>query len=68
MIKLARAKRELQRLGITQQRVADEVKRIFPDRGCTKHMVNHVLNGRARSSFVSVAIERLLVSNGRKAS
>lgn len=63
---LAHAKKELHRRGITQERVALEVQRIFPDRTCSKWMVNAVLNERAKSSFVSVAIERLLAAPERR--
>jgi hypothetical protein len=50
--------------GITQERIAREVERLFPDRTCTKQMVNSVVNGRAVSAYVVAAIEHLL-QNGR---
>lgn len=62
---LAARKRELKRRGITHDRVAREVVRLFPDRTCSKYMVGHVLNDRARSSYVTAAIEHLLNQNGR---
>jgi hypothetical protein len=52
----------LSKRGITQERIALEVRRLFPDRTCTKQMVNQVVNGRAVSAYVEVAIERLLNS------
>lgn len=52
--------RQLAHLGITQERIAQEVQRLFPDRTCSRQMVNHVLHKRAKSAFVEVAITRLL--------
>jgi len=52
---LARLKRQLKSLGITQDRIADEAN-------VTRPMVNHVLNGRAKSRKVIAACERLLVA------
>jgi transcriptional regulator with XRE-family HTH domain len=51
---LVRLKRQLQRHGITQDRIADEAN-------VSRTMVNHVVNGRAKSRKVMAAIERLLV-------
>ena len=51
---LARLKRRLKRLGITQDEIADEIN-------VTRPMVNHVLNGRAKSRKVLAACERLVV-------
>jgi hypothetical protein len=65
---VARDKKLLKQRGITHERVAREVKRLFPDRTCTKYMVGHVLNGRATSAYVSVAIEKLLSGPEAKAS
>ncbi len=53
MSTLARLKRRLKAHGITQDRIAVEAD-------VDRTMVNHVLNGRARSRFVMEAIERLL--------
>lgn len=55
---LARFKRRLKRLGITQDAVAREAN-------VTRPMVNHVLNGRAKSRKVMAAAERLMVERER---
>lgn len=57
---LAQTKGELKKRGLTYDRVAIEVRRLFPDRTCSRQMVTHVLAGRAKSVYVNVAIERLL--------
>jgi transcriptional regulator with XRE-family HTH domain len=57
---LARLKRQLKAQGITQDRIADEAN-------VTRPMVNHVINGRAKSRKVMAAIDRLLVADGRTA-
>jgi transcriptional regulator with XRE-family HTH domain len=57
---ISRLKRKLKRLGISQEAVADESN-------VSRPMVNHVLNGRAKSRKVIAACQRLLAnSNGRK--
>jgi hypothetical protein len=58
---LGRLKRRLKRWGITQDSVADESN-------VSRPMVNHVLNGRAKSRKVIAACERLLANrqDGRK--
>lgn len=60
MSTLTQLKRRLKRHGITQDRVATEAK-------VTRTMVNHVLNGRAKSRFVTAAINRLLADRERVA-
>jgi transcriptional regulator with XRE-family HTH domain len=50
---ITKLKRQLKRAGISQERVALEAN-------VTRTMVNHVVNGRARSRRVLFAIERLL--------
>lgn len=60
MKRLTPTRAELQARGITDARIAFEVKRLFPDRTCTRQMANMVVNGRAKSVFVDVAIARLL--------
>jgi transcriptional regulator with XRE-family HTH domain len=50
---IARLKQRLQRLGISQDRVAKETK-------VTRSMVNNVLNGRATSRRVIAAAHRLI--------
>lgn len=57
---LAQTKVELKKHGFTYDRVAVEVRRLFPDRTCSRQMVTHVLAGRAKSVYVDVAIQRLL--------
>lgn len=56
---LARLKRQLKRAGITQDHIAGEAN-------VTRPMVNHVLNGRAKSQKVLAVIESLLVVRERK--
>jgi transcriptional regulator with XRE-family HTH domain len=48
-----RLKQQLKRARISQERIGDAA-------GVTRTMVNHVLNGRAKSQKVMAAIERLL--------
>jgi predicted XRE-type DNA-binding protein len=50
---LGRLKRRLKRWGISQNQIAREIN-------VTRPMVNHVLNGRAKSRKVIAACERLL--------
>lgn len=50
----------MKRLGITQDRVAREAN-------VTRFMVNHVVNGRAKSRKVMVVIERLIAERGQAA-
>lgn len=57
---LTQTKSELKKRGLTYDRVVVEVRRLFPDRTCSRQMVAHVLAGRAKSVYVNVAIERLL--------
>ena len=57
---IARLKRRLKLLGITQEAVAREAR-------VDRTMVNHVLAGRANSRFVRDAAERLIGQvNGRR--
>jgi transcriptional regulator with XRE-family HTH domain len=52
---LGRLKRRLRRLGISQNQVAKEIN-------VTRPMVNHVLNGRAKSRKVIAACQRLVAA------
>lgn len=57
MSNLPRLKRRMQRLGITQWQVAQAAQVSAP-------MVNHVINGRAKSRKVLAVIERLVAQRG----
>lgn len=63
MAKLLRLKRRLKRSGVSQEAVAHAVR----PRKVTRPMVNNVLHGRAQSSRVIAAAERLIArKNGRR--
>lgn len=55
---LGRLKRRLKRMGISQDAVADESN-------VSRPMVNHVLNGRAKSRKVIAACQRLLAGRAQ---
>ncbi len=55
---MGRLKRRLKRMGISQDAVADESN-------VSRPMVNHVLNGRAKSRKVIAACQRLLAGRAQ---